>query len=480
MSNFLILSNLHLGIELFGAIVFFIAAWLFFEAYLIKKDLFSLARTIGFVLLSVWQILHAVGGESSAFLFFSFAVYLTGLTLVCLSYVFEKLPPKPVLAVLALPMTNISANFNILPTIFLAALTLAIIKRYHSDIDRLIKWLAVGFALLAIASFASNFTAPDSFGSVWFLGHALKVAAFVSITLWIWRFLSLRAREEALVIFVANSLFIALLITTTFSAFFLKSLERETLSNLRASGKIFSFYIENLENKALLASQIAASNPNFVSAVNGRDTADLERMSKNQLDAANGQFLTIASKNGGVFFKSNFPISQDENILAQSIGGEALEGRAAATIDDTGPEGLAVRATSPVISQGKIIGAVLTGYPLDKNFVEKFKETTGLEVSLFSRKITVASSILPPGTEALIPRDEFLGSAKLLDQDVIGNFLAIKNREGKAVASAALTTTPGALLTNAQSTNRLTMLIIALITIGLIIPLYRFTIFLTQ
>lgn len=312
MSSFIVFSNLHLGIELFGAIVFFISAWLFLEAYLIKKDFFSITRTIGFVLLSVWQISNAVGGESSSFLIFSFAAYSAGLLLVFISFAFEKLPPKPIYAVIALPLFNISTNFNVLPTILLVALAIAILKRYYSDIDRLIKWLAIGFVLLALSSLVSNFTTPGSFDSAWLLEHGLRVAAFISIALWIWRFLSLRAREETLIIFVANSLFVALLITTTFSAFLLKNLERETTTNLSAGGKIFNFYAESLKNKALASSQIIAGNADLISAVNARDTSDLEKISGDLLDVTGAQFITIASKKGAVFFKSNFPVVQDE------------------------------------------------------------------------------------------------------------------------------------------------------------------------
>lgn len=478
MSSVLILSNVHLGVELFGAIVFFITTWLFFEAYLIKKDVFSFGRALGFFLLSVWQILHAIGGEGSTFLIISFAIYSGGLLLVLLSYALEKLPPKPVYAVFGLPLLNISGNFYVLPTILSAALALFLIKRYYRDIDRVIKWLAIGFVLVALSSFVANYANADSPNSFWFLEHALKVAVFLSIGAWIFKFLSLRAREEALIIFIANSLFIALLVTTTFSAFFLKNLERETLVNLAAQKQTFNFYADNLKNKALAASQIIANNADFISAVSARDTSDMEKIGKSLLGLTGGQFLTVAAKNGVVFFKSDFPILQDENILAQSIGGEALEGHTAATVDSVGPEGLSLKAASPIISQGKIIGTVLTGYLLDKDFTEKFKETTGFETSIFADEKVTASSILVTGAAAELPQEEFLGTTKISGQEVIGNFLPLKNAEGKTVATLALTTTPGAILRNAQSTNRLTMLIIALIVVGLIIPLYRFTIFL--
>ncbi|KND49040.1 MAG: Methyl-accepting chemotaxis protein [Parcubacteria bacterium C7867-005] len=480
MSSFLILNNFHLGIELFGAITFFIAGWLFFKAYLIKRDKYSLIRSVGFWALCVWQIFSAVGGSSSVVLRLSLTVYSVGLLCILLSYAFEKLPDKPSYAFLALPVFNIATNFNILPTIFLILLSFLLFKQYYKDINKLLKWLAFGFVLLSLASIISNFVDPWSLNIMWILEYALKFLGFVSITLWIWNLLSFRVRQEMLIIFVSNGLFIALLIVTTFSSFFLRSLENETLRGLAASEKILNMQIDSLESRALATSQIISNNLDFASAAKARDIEDLSTIGNRILSNTGIQFMSVASRDGSVYFKNNFPITQGENLLSQSVGQESLEGRSATSVDVVGPEGLSIRATSPIYFQGKVIGIVMVGYLLDKEFTDSFKDNSGFETSLFvDNKVYASTTFLPESTTS-IPKDEFWGSMKLLDQDIIGKSFKIQNSEDNDVATVVLSTTPGALVHSAETTNQMTILIVVLIVLGLILPLYRLTIYLTS
>ena len=79
-----------------------------------------------------------------------------------------------------------------------------------------------------------------------------------------------------------------------------------------------------------------------------------------------------------------------------------------------------------------------------------------------------------------VQSEDFLGTTKFLNQEVIGAFTPLKNFDAQTVGILSLTTTPGELLRDANATNRLTMLIVFAIAVSLIIPLYRFTVFLTS
>jgi len=122
----------------------------------------------------------------------------------------------------------------------------------------------------------------------------------------------------------------------------------------------------------------------------------------------------------------------------------------------------------------------LTGFLLDERFVDNFKKISGLETTILADEKVIASTILTVGKAISFPKEEFLGTTKLLNQEVIGAFTPLKNFDAQTVGILSLTTTPGELLRDANATNRLTMLIVFAIAISLIIPLYRFTVFLTS
>lgn len=476
MSYFLIVNNLHLGAELLGGIVFFLIAWLFFEAFWLKKDVFSFSRALGFGLISLWQFLHALGENGNDFLTAGALIYLGGLVLVLISYAGEKLAAKPSLAAgfLFLPFViKISDNASRIAAAFLTLIAILLAKRYFKDIDRPIKWLMVGFGILSVA-------AVTAFSSYWIAEHLIKLAAFSALSIWIWKFLSLRIREEALIVFVAISLFISLLVTTTFSVFFLRRIQNETVNSLSANSQIFNFYIASLKNKALAASQIIASNEDLADALKLKNAAALQEISLNLLKETNEEFLTIAGGKGEVFLKANFPIAKEENILTEKIGADALEGKLSVTVSQADIEGLSIRAAAPILDRGAVIGAAITGSLLNKNFVQQFKNISNFETSIFKNNQISASSFLSAGQPAAPPAEKYIGPAELAGQQFIGEFQPVKNAEGETVAIFSLTTTPGELLRNAQAANRLTMIIIFSITLGLMIPLYRFSVFLTN
>lgn len=493
MTSFLFLNNIHLGLELLGAAIFFLAALIFFEGFIVKTDMFGLARALGFLFLAGWQLLHALSVPDTP-LISGNVLYLASLILIALGYGLERLPPKPSFSAVALFPPALAAFFygpsiHTTASLLLFLITLVLTKRYIKDIERQVKWLAVGFFILFLSSVAYLFSRGETFGQWYILEHVIKIAAFLAIGLWIGFYLSFRIREKMLLVFVGTSLFITLLLTTTFSFFFLEKIVSNTTDSLAANAKVFQFYIESLQNKALASSQLIADNKDFISAVVSKDISDLERIAQELTQATGQQFLTVAQPNGRILFKYNFPIVSGENILTERIGAEALEGRLAATFAFVEGEGFLLRAAAPIFDQGEIIGALVSGFLLDDAFVENFRKISKLETTVFAGNKAAASTLLKRGDilqdpaieeKVLQKSEEFVGTARLFNQLVIGAFLPLKNIDEETIGMLSLTTTPGELLRDAQATNQLTLFIIFLIVLALVIPLYRFTVFLTS
>ena len=491
MPRFLVVNNIHLGLELIGAIIFFIISWLFFEGFLKKRDRFDLGKTLGFLFLSGAQVFHALYSSNESLLLVAPVFYNLGLVMLVLSYGLQKSPSRPNISVslsaaFILPGAVALLNNPLTTLIFSSGLTLVLVKRFFVDFEKGLKFLIFGFVLLDLSFLISIFS--NNVHYTWILEHVLKILGLFLIGAWGWRLLSLRIREEALIVFVATSMFIALLVTTTFSSFFLKKVEKEAQINLEANAKVFNFYIDSLKNKALSSAYIVAQNEALIGAVKEKDLADLGVLTQKLISETGVQFLTVAQKNGNVLFKFNFPILSGENILIEKIGSEAAEGRFAVTIDLVEAEGFSVRAAAPIFSSGKIIGVLITGFLLNDNFAEGFKSISNLETTLFADKRVVGStlfdledSIDKDKLKTLLSKDKaFLGQADFFGTGVLGSFLPLRDIDNSVVGYLAITTAPGELVGDAQATNRLTMIIIFLIVLALVIPLYRFTVFLTS
>lgn len=486
MLSTLLLNNIHLGVELLGGVIFIIIGWLFAEAFAIKRDRFSFARLLGFWLLAAWQVLHAIYGEEAAVISITAYIYIAGLALIFLSYL-EKLPERPGdhrFRNLAAGLTVPAFIFSAAGTALLLGTAFFLYKRFIKDIDKLIKWLFYGFAFLALASLISSFTSAP-FGAFWLVEHALKIIGLVALLIWAWQWLSLRIKEEVLIVFIGASLFIALVVTTAFSTIFVKRLGTETRNSLASSAKVLDFYVENLKNGALAASQITAGNADFASAAKAGDIGDLTKIGGELLEETGEQFLVVAKKNGAVNFKLNATLESGENILSERIGANALEGRPAVAISGSA-EGLSVRAAAPIFDRGAIIGAAILGTRLDKEFAENLKKISGFETVVWAAGKTLAATIALPD-EAISKSMQQLSAAKestltirVRGEEILGSSLSLLDVEGKLAGNLLLTTSPGSLIQESQRSNRLTLLVAIIIIFSLIVPLYRFTMFLTQ
>ena len=497
MSLFLLLNNLHFGIELFGAFAFFIASWLLFDAYLIKKSKLNLWRTVGFLLVAIWFVFHALGIETNILLGLGLFIYFAGLIAILFSYWLDKLPSRPVFSgIIILPaLAGVLVYFNSVAFVILALISVILIKRYFRNVDRMSKWLAIGFILLTLATLISVFVQTESPNLLWIVEHSLRLIAFVVITGWVWQFLRLRAREQTLISFVATAMLISLLVTMTFSTLLLRQIEAGARSSLSTDAKVFNFYLDSLQNQALAQNQLVANNEDLVFSLRTRNVGELEKVATDLMNSLELGFLTVADANGNVLIKAHFPSSQGDNILAEQVGAEALEGRAATTIEMVETEGFSIRAGAPVFDRGRIIGAVISGFLLDNFLVDNLEKITGLETTIFADEEIVASTIVGPDGKTRIQGikltdqrvknkvitrgEEFVGQVKFLGKETLGAFLPLKNLEGRVVGILATTKTQIELVRAANATNRLTVLVVLIIVIGLIVPLYRFSKFLT-
>ena len=95
MSLFFLSNNLHFALEILGALVFLMVAWLAVDSLLARRDFLTAARAIGFIFLTAWQVIHAFGFTSELFTYAGYGLYLAGVIFVLGNLLLERPTKRP-------------------------------------------------------------------------------------------------------------------------------------------------------------------------------------------------------------------------------------------------------------------------------------------------------------------------------------------------------------------------------------------------
>ena len=109
MSLAFYVNNAHFALELLGAVVFLMAAWLMFDSYRLRAEFATIARAIGFGFAAIAQVLFAVNAGSDILAYAAFAFFLLGLFLIMVSFV--KREEMHVQAVIIVPAFTLWSQY---------------------------------------------------------------------------------------------------------------------------------------------------------------------------------------------------------------------------------------------------------------------------------------------------------------------------------------------------------------------------------
>ena len=183
MSTLFFINNLHFSIEVFGALVFFILAWLAFDAYLIRKDSLTLARCLGFVLLTVWQLAFAFNPTSDPYQYIWHIVVSVGIILIVAGLIRESFFQNLKLnGVFILPVfRDYFVFFHGFISLGFFIVSLLSFRQYKNQHNRSIFSYASGFLFLSGGTLVATFYDPTSSVVLFGLGHALEIAGFLDV-----------------------------------------------------------------------------------------------------------------------------------------------------------------------------------------------------------------------------------------------------------------------------------------------------------
>lgn len=493
MPLFFLLNNLHFSIEILGALVFLIVAWLAFDSFLIRRDFLTISRVIGFVFLAFWQIIHAIQFPSDLLNLVGYVIYFLGLAFVLLNIALESRVKRPEFkTIFFLPsLTALLQPFNALATIALFLIAFVAFRQYKQEFKKTLLPFWLGFLFLALGASFSVFYTLESLNAIWIIGHLFQLAGFFALGFWVWSYLQLRIREELLLIFISFALLMAVIVSLTFSTILIRRIDTQTKDSLLTDAKVLDLAIFRLEEEALAKTKLLANRVDIKEALEKKDFVKLEGVSNRLLQEEKLGFLIILDKEGYVILRAHALTKKYDNLSNERAVEEAIEGKSIVTIESSPVEKFSIRATSPITISQKIEGVIVAGFQLDNALADSIKKITGLEISIFEGNVRVATTALNPDgktrsigikqtdsqvIQAVLEKGKDITlSTMILSRPFLASYLPIKNADGQVVGMISAAQSQREILETANTTNRLTLIVVMIIMLILVMPIYFLT-----
>ena len=490
MSAFFLFNNIHVAQELLGALVFAVAAWLALDAFLIRRDFLTASRGIGFIVLSIAQVLHAFGLFGASHAASAHVIYILGAAFVLLNLLLERPVDRPKLHAMA-PMMVVVTYGHYLVAFLYAAIAFFSYLQYRKETKKNLAPFWLAFTFLFLASLCAAFYAPGELSVAWVVGHLLETAGFISLGFWVWQYLSARLEEEIVLIFTSLAMSIAIVVTLAFSTILIHQVENATKENLAANVKVLDFAVLSLKDEALAKARALSVDEPVLRAYAQNDFAALQDRAVVLFEEEKIGFLTFVDRDGRVIVRAHALTRRDDTLALEAAAGSALRGKAQSAIEVSSFEKLSVRAAAPVYLKGEIAGAVVLGYPLDVAFADKLKRVTGLDVSIIQGDTIIASTIgtnrdRTPLTDITITDREVLTrvrgskesitlSTRIAGAPYLASYSPLADQEGAVIGMISVAKSQSDIAGIAARTNILTLITVIAIVLVLIIPLYLVT-----
>jgi len=524
------LENLHFAISLLAALIFFAIAWLYLDAWMGRKTLREGVRWAGFLLLSISFLVQAISIESTVLQnsilgsgwnsLLLVATRIPGYLLIIYSLILDPLQPKPkmVKKISGFGFTgfkilgvSIITALSFLYPILAGVIGFLYLRRATVGLENHLKAVALGFFILSLSEFLSlfsllritsnidlyNLVAP--FGVIWITTTLLTLVAVSVMRGWIFSYLLKRLLSQLFMFFTAAIVIIFLLTTVSFTFLLLQNLQDETLSRLKTDVKVLSFAIDSKKAESLSDAQVLAQNPEVISLVEAADRSKLNDVAQNYLLTKKQSFLVITSETGQVLARG-----EDRERIGNSLSDDplikrALLGQSASSIltkDGVLAPQIAASSATPIMKDGSILGAVMTGIIIDNAFVDGVKKATGLEASMYANNVLSATTLLAPDGKAravgikeenknikdnvLIKGQPFVGGINMLNVPYFAAYLPLKDVDNIPVGMLSAGKPQIGVLATAGKSIELTFLVAVVLLVLAIFPAYAIAKYLTS
>ncbi|OHB20753.1 MAG: hypothetical protein A2854_00520 [Parcubacteria group bacterium RIFCSPHIGHO2_01_FULL_56_18] len=493
MSLAFYVNNAHFALELLGAVVFLMAAWLMFDSYRLRAEFATIARAIGFGFAAIAQVLFAVNAGSDILAYAAFAFFFLGLFLIMVSFV--KREEMHVQAVIIVPAFTLWSQYLYGSTGLLAlGVAYLSLSKAHKELNTTWRPFSLGFSFLALSLLIGIFDTGDQESLIFIAKDIAQFLGFALVARWVWQFLELRVRESLVLIFIAAALFLSTIVTLAFSTILVHQVTSQTDAALVANARVLDLQVRGLQEQALAKAALIANNDALTDAIEKNDFAVLEQLSAIMMEEHTLGFLTVTDALGNVLVRAHALSRRGDTLFGERAVEEALDGATFVTIETSPVEKLSIRAGAPVRAAGAVIGTVVAGYPLDNAFVDNIKRLTGLDMFIYEEATSVAGTafasdgrtrltgiIVPDETVRSVGEERVITvRTDLGSQSFRTSYLPLLNGDRKIIGMLSAAKSEQDILDIENATNRLTLITVILIMLVLAYPIYSFTRRLTQ
>jgi len=200
-------------------------------------------------------------------------------------------------------------------------------------------------------------------------------------------------------------------------------------------------------NMEALKKQVAAMavDPALVAAMKVKETGRLQEMAKTMMSKGTVDFVTLADSQGNVLARGHSDKTGD-SIANQVAVKNALAGQTSVGIEDGAEVKFSLRAGSPILVDGRIIGLIATGTNLTStnDYVDGIKKTFGIDCTIFKGDQRVSTTLERDGKrlvgtkmdnpkviETVLQKgQQFLNKNKIVDKNYNTAYWPIRDAEG--------------------------------------------------
>ena len=424
-----IFQNLHFTINIIAAFIFFCVGWLYFDAWLFKKNPRDFLKLAGFALISLSFLIHATVIEQvilqTPFLgqnviqFAGIILEIAGLILLVISLLLEgvqKVVHSPDIKksyphnffIFSPAVSLIVWPWLLAP--FLAAFAgFLYLRRATVGLENHLKPVSLAFFLLAFSHVSSLrslfqessnpavYNLVSSFGLFWILDHIFLVLAIIVIGRWVFQYLLTRVQTQIFIISEIFILIIFLMITMTFSTFLLRNMREDQLAHLKTDVNVLTYAVENKKAETLSDAQLISQNTQIIQAVQDKDRHTLRNVTESILLSKKQAFLTVVSEDAVVLMRAEDPENVSDSLSGDVLVKRALTGENISTVtvrDGVMAPVVSIRSAVPIGEKDNIIGAVIIGVNIDNAFVDGVKRATGLDAAVYGDNIRASTTFV--------------------------------------------------------------------------------------
>jgi len=309
----------------------------------------------------------------------------------------ERAPLEPMIAAGAMPalfFTGPHATLAVIPAVAAVAVAARGWHAHRAYRSPTTLAFTIAFLYFAAADAITSMSGPGT--GAWFvLAHCARALGAIFLARWLWTSIVRSVRLRFIAAFVAVLTIAVLIVSAALNVVIGNTLQNNELNRLLEAGTAREASIQNLGEGALVPAQITASSPTVTDALRKHQRIDLSGI----FHLLPLDFVMVVDSSGRSLSASEnvpgnkavpLPGSEAIGIAGSPVVTQALQGTQAQTPEAvsfaTGKSQvqsqLLIVAAYPARSVGRVIGAVVVGYRIDKSFLALVHQDTTADATV--------------------------------------------------------------------------------------------------